>query len=331
MKRIATAVAVFATMILLMALFERSLIFFPTRYPDGLWDTATAARGSGCVIEDHYFSTDDGLRLLGWWCRRLDAPANEPVLLFFHGNAGNLSDRADLLIELATRTGAGVFVVGYRGYGRSEGRPRESGLYLDARAAWKYLTEEREVESDRVVIFGKSLGGAVAIDLAMEAPAAGLIVESSFTSIPDMAGAHYPFVPKFLVRTQMNSVIKIPHISIPKLFIHSRQDRVVPYRLGRELYEAAAEPKSFYEVRGAGHNETWLVGGAAYEPQYFGSFFDQVPGLIVHFHLHQDITREELPLAVALLAFAHLHDLLHRYQDLSELILHPMAHYALFE
>ena len=266
-RRVAILLAIFATMILLMALFERSLIFFPTRYPDGMWDTEAAARGSGCVIEDHFFTAGDGTRLHGWWCRRLDAKPDEAVLLFFHGNAGNLSHRADLLIELATRTPASVFVVGYRGYGRSEGRPKEAGLYLDARAAWTHLTELSGVRSDRIVIFGKSLGGGVAVDLALEAPAAGLIVESSFTSIPDMAGAHYPFVPKFLVRTQMNSVVKVPYVSMPKLFIHSRQDRVVPFQLGRALFEAASQPKRFHEVVGAGHNETWLVGGN----EYFGA------------------------------------------------------------
>lgn len=261
---IACGIAIFAVMILLMTLFERSLIFFPTRYPTGRWDTEAAALGSGCGIDDRFFTAEDGTRLHGWWCRRLSAPPDDPVLLFFHGNAGNLSDRVDLLIELANRTPASVFVVGYRGYGRSEGRPKEAGLYLDARAAWKHLTEDGGVGADRIVIFGKSLGGGVAVDLALEAPAAGLIVESSFTSIPDMAGAHYPFVPKFMVRTQMNSVVKVPFISMPKLFIHSREDRVVPYRLGRDLFDAASEPKRFHEVVGAGHNETWLVGGNAY-------------------------------------------------------------------
>jgi len=251
-------------MILLMALFERSLIFFPTRYPDGLWDTELAAKGSGCVIEDHFFAADDGTELHGWMCRRVGTRAEQPVLLFFHGNAGNLSHRADLLIELSTRTPADVFVVGYRGYGRSEGRPSESGLYKDARAAWKHLTEVMGIGAEQIIIFGKSLGGGVAVDLALEAPAAGLIVESSFTSIPDMAGAHYPFVPKFMVRTQMNSLVKIEFISMPKMFVHSKQDRVVPYHLGRKLYEAAPEPKRFHEVIGAGHNETWLVGGDSY-------------------------------------------------------------------
>ena len=264
MKRIAIGLAIFATMILLMALFERSLIFFPTRYPDGLWDTEAVARGSGCVIEDRFFTAEDGVRLHGWWIRRVDGGDDDPVLLFFHGNAGNLSHRAELLFDFATRVPARVFVVGYRGYGRSEGRPSEDGLYRDARAAWRHLTVEDGLPPDRIVIFGKSLGGAVAIDLAIVVEPAGLIVESSFTSIPDMAGKHYPFVPKFMIRTSMNSLAKIRTISCPKLFIHSKADRVVPYTLGRKLFEAAPEPKFFHEVVGAGHNETWLVGGNAY-------------------------------------------------------------------
>jgi fermentation-respiration switch protein FrsA (DUF1100 family) len=251
-------------MILVMAWFEKSLIFFPTRYPDGFWETEAVARGSGCVIEDHFFTAEDGVSLHGWWCRRIDSPPNAPVLLFFHGNAGNLSHRADLLIQFATRTPAEVFVVGYRGYGRSEGRPDEEGLYLDARAAWDHLASSNGVAADRIVIFGKSLGGAVAVDLATQVEAAGLIIESSFTSIADMAGAHYPFVPKFVIRTRMDSASKIPAVTCPKLFIHSKADRVVPYRLGRALFDAAAEPKRFYEVVGAGHNETWLVGGEPY-------------------------------------------------------------------
>jgi len=175
------------------------------------------------------------VRLHGWWIRRIGSGDDDPVLLFFHGNAGNLSHRAELLFELAIRVPARVFVVGYRGYGRSEGRPSEDGLYRDARAAWRHLTGEGGLPPDRIVIFGKSLGGAVAIDLATEVDPGGLIVESSFTSIPDMAGKHYPFVPKFMVRTRMNSLAKITTISCPKLFIHSKADRVVPYALGRKL------------------------------------------------------------------------------------------------
>ncbi len=248
----------------MMALFERSLIFFPTRYPTGIWDVSEAAAGSGCTLEDCFFEAEDGVRLHAWWCRPEAAGENPPVLLFFHGNAGNLSDRGPLVFKLAREIGAEVLVLGYRGYGRSEGRPSEDGIFLDARAAWSYLVSERAIDPRRIVIFGKSLGGAVAVDLALEAPAAGLIVESSFTSIPDMARDHYRIVPRFMVRTKMNSLAKVPEITIPKLFIHSKADQVVPYPHGQKLFEAASEPKAFYEVAGAGHNETWIVGGRPY-------------------------------------------------------------------
>ena len=251
-----------------MTIFERSMIYYPTRFPEGLWDTEAVARGTGCVIEDCFFEAEDGVRLHGWLCRRVrtsgDDGGDDMSLLWFHGNAGNLSHRAEMLLRLATLLPAEVMIVGYRGYGRSEGRPSEEGLYLDARAAWRYLIEERGIEAGRIVIFGKSLGGAVAVDLASQVDSAGLIVESSFTSMRAMAGHHFPVVPRFLVRTRMDSLAKIPTVACPKLFVHSRADEVVPFALGRELYEAAPEPKRFFEVMGAGHNETWLVGGEAY-------------------------------------------------------------------
>lgn len=253
-----------AAAVVLMVVFEDSLIFFPTRYPDGGWDVEAVARGTGCTVEDCFFVSEDGVRLHSWWCRRAAADPNGPVILFFHGNAGNLSHRADLMLELADRVGAEVVVAGYRGYGRSEGRPSEEGLYADARAAWRFVTVDRGVDPGRVVVFGKSLGGAVAVNLAAESDPAGLIVESSFTSIPDMAARHYPFVPKALLRTRMDSLAKIGGIGCPLLVMHSRADEVVPFELGRALFEAAPEPKTFFEVEGAGHNETWLVGGQGY-------------------------------------------------------------------
>jgi fermentation-respiration switch protein FrsA (DUF1100 family) len=253
-----------AAAVVLMMVFEDSLIFFPTSYPDGEWDVEAVARGSGCTVEDCFYVSEDGVRLHSWWCRRSAAEPNETVLLFFHGNAGNLSHRADLMLELANRVGAEVVVAGYRGYGRSEGRPSEEGLYADARAAWRFVTVDRSVDPGRIVVLGKSLGGAVAVDLAVASDPAGLIVESSFTSIPDMAARHYPFVPKALVRTRMDSLSKIGGLGCPLLVIHSRADEVVPFELGRTLFEAAFEPKTFFEVEGAGHNETWLVGGQGY-------------------------------------------------------------------
>ncbi len=250
----------FGTMI-----FERQMIYFPTTYPDGLWDTDAAALNSGCTIADCNFAADDGVPLHGWLCtpRHAEGITGDMVLLWFHGNAGNLSHRTDLMFRLAS-TPARVFIVDYRGYGRSGGQPSEEGLYLDARAAWRYLVDEQRVSPDRIVIFGKSLGGAVAIDLATEVTPAGLIVQSSFTSLPDMAARHFPFVPKALIRTRMDSLSKVSEIRVPKLFIHSTADEVAPYELGQRLYDAAPEPKRFFVVDGAGHNETWVVGGAGY-------------------------------------------------------------------
>jgi fermentation-respiration switch protein FrsA (DUF1100 family) len=168
-----------------------------------------------------------------------------------------------MVLDLA-RIPAQVFIVDYRGYGRSEGKPNESGVYLDARAAWEYLTAERGIAGERIVVFGKSLGGAVAVDLAAEVTPAGLIVQSSFCSVPAMARVHYPFVPGWMVRTKMDSLSKIGAVVCPKLFIHSRNDEIVPIEQGRALFEAAVGEKRFVEIEGASHNETWLVGGDSY-------------------------------------------------------------------
>jgi fermentation-respiration switch protein FrsA (DUF1100 family) len=265
MKIVLVVVAVVVTMVLLMVVFERSLIFFPTRHPTGRWDASAMAGSLGCEVEDCDYLAADGVRLHSWWVERHDpAAADDPVLLFFHGNAGNLSDRAEFAAALAREVPARVLLAGYRGYGRSEGRPSEEGLAKDALAAWQVATETRGVPAERVIIFGKSLGGAVAVRLADEVSPAGLIVESSFTSIPDMARQHYPFVPRALIRTEMDSLGRIGGISCPKLFVHSRDDEIVPYAMGERLFEAASQPKRFFELSGAGHNETWLVGGGTY-------------------------------------------------------------------
>jgi fermentation-respiration switch protein FrsA (DUF1100 family) len=256
---------VWATIVVMLSLFERSMIFYPSRYPDGLWDTERLAALHRVRLEDCWFDTDDGVRLHAWWCRpRATGPGTaEMVVLWFHGNAGNLSHRAEMMLRLVEMP-VQVVIVDYRGYGRSEGKPSEDGLYRDADAAWRYLTTERGVAPQRVVVLGKSLGGAVAVDLASRVRAAGLIVQSSFTSIRDMARHHFPFIPGALVRTRMDSLAKIDGVDGPKLFIHSPRDEVVPYALGRRLYDAAPEPKLFHVVQGARHNDTYLVGGVAY-------------------------------------------------------------------
>jgi fermentation-respiration switch protein FrsA (DUF1100 family) len=257
----------------LVMLFEDRFIYFPVKYPEGVWDVETLSAPRGEVstkVEDVWFQAADGVKLHGWYCtpqRNADGQTTSlptaMTLLWFHGNAGNISHRfasIEKLIELEVA----VFIIDYRGYGRSEGSPSEQGLYADARGAWDYLTNERRISPANIIIFGDSLGGAVAIDLAEKIDAAGLIVQSSFTSIKDMATEVMPFVPGFILRTKMNSLAKIPRVRCPKLFIHSPADEMVPYRLGRQLYDAAPAPKQFYEVQGASHNETDIIGGRAY-------------------------------------------------------------------
>jgi len=157
-------------------------------------------------------------------------------------------------------------IIDYRGYGRSEGKPDEAGLYRDAQAAWDFVIHDKSVAEQRVVIFGRSLGGAVAIDLAWRPSVkpAGLIIESSFTSVPDMVRHMIAIMPRLLVRTKMDSLSKITGVTVPKLFIHSRADEIIPYDQGRRLYDAAGEPKQFYTLDTAGHNETEMVGGEPY-------------------------------------------------------------------
>lgn len=261
-----------AVLILLMA-FEDRLIYFPTKYPDGVWTIRENCAREGEIIprvEDCLFTASDGVKLHGWYCTPLrceggsGAPVNaEMVLLWFHGNAGNISYRYEMvraMMELPVQ----VFIIDYRGYGKSEGKPTERGLYLDARAAWDYLVNERGVAPNRIIIFGKSLGGAPAIDLSTQVEPAGLIVQSSFTSAGDMAATVLPFLPRVFLHTKMDSLSKIHEVRCPKLFIHSQADEVVPYKLGRRLYETAPEPKEFYEVKGAPHNSTYIVGGKPY-------------------------------------------------------------------
>ena len=269
--RIMLAVCV-VCLILIMA-FEDKLIYFPAKFPDGQWSVGEIPSLNGEIIpliEDCYHTASDGVKLHGWYCtpERVEGEERRPlpaemVVLWFHGNAGNISHRYDM-IRVLMNLPVQVFIIDYRGYGKSEGKPTERGLYLDARGAWDYLTNERGIAPERIVILGKSLGGVPAIDLASQVQPAGLIVQSSFSSAKDMAASVIPFFPRFLLQTKMDSLGKIPRVACPKLFIHSRADEVVPYELGRRLYEAATEPKQFYEVKDSPHNSTYVMGGKPY-------------------------------------------------------------------
>lgn len=228
-------------------LFENSLIFFPTRYPQ--WWTSPA----GFDVEDAWFTADDGTQLHGWYL-----PIDEPraVVLFAHGNAGNLSDRGPRMDGLRRRHRVSVMIFDYRGYGRSEGRPSERGVLADARAARTWLAQRAGVPPGEIVLMGRSLGAAVMVDLAAAEGARGLIVESTFTSIPDVAACYYPGpIVRALLRTELNSLTRIGRYDGPLLASHSRADTVIPFELGRRLFDAANEPKRFVEFEHGDHND----------------------------------------------------------------------------
>lgn len=236
--------------------FERSLIYFPTRVHD--LDPADL----GLEHEDVTLTAADGVRI---HALLLPAPSSRLTVLLAHGNAGNVSHRLDRARLLQERLGADVFLFDYRGYGRSEGRPDEEGTYRDAHAACDYLTQVRGVPRERLVLFGESLGSAVVLDLALQQPCGALILESPFTSIPDMAAVVFPFLPlRHLVRTRYDNLAKVQGLRVPLLVLHGERDEVVPFAQGRRVYEAAPEPKRFFAIPGAGHNDTYIVGGAAY-------------------------------------------------------------------
>jgi fermentation-respiration switch protein FrsA (DUF1100 family) len=230
-----------------MVFLEESLLFFPMRYPGGDWNPA------GLAPVDAWFSAADGTKLHGWY-----VPHEKPraVILLCHGNAGNITHRADILEALHDRVGASVLIFDYRGYGRSEGSPNERGVLEDARAARAWLARTEAIPENQIVLLGNSLGGAVAVDLAARDGAKALILENTFSSVPDVAAHYYPWLPvRWLMRNRFDSVAKIGAYHGPLLQSHSQGDTIVPYRFARRLFDAANEPKQFLEIEGLDHND----------------------------------------------------------------------------
>ncbi len=235
------------------------MLYHPARYPQGDW----APDSREFEREDLGFETEDGVALHGWYASAHRNPSGV-VLLFFHGNAGNITHRHEN-IELLARAGADVFIPSYRGYGRSAGRPSEKGLYRDAEAAYRVLTEDLRIAPERIVVFGRSLGSAVAVELAARREVAGVILEAAFTSAPDMAREIMPFLPSGrMIGSRFESIERVASVEAPLLIVHGEQDSLVPFEHGRRLYEAANEPKEFYPIPGAGHNDTYERGGEEY-------------------------------------------------------------------
>lgn len=237
-----------AVFFVMVRYLEKISVFFPHR------EIVMHPTDIGLSYEDIYFSTEDSVLLHGWFLKNPDA---QKTLLFFHGNAGNISHRLGK-ISLFYPLGFNIFIIDYRGYGKSEGTPSEQGIYADARAAYDYLLTRRDIDQNNIIAYGASLGGVVAIDLAMHRPLAGLIINSCFSTAADMAKHIYPFIPSFLIRTQMDSVSKVSQIDIPKLFFHSPEDDIVPFSLGKRLFDAAAHPKEFVKTKGD-HNAGYEV------------------------------------------------------------------------
>jgi fermentation-respiration switch protein FrsA (DUF1100 family) len=223
-----------------------SLLFFPSRA------MTTTPAAVGLAFDDVRFETEDGERLHGWWVSAR-APVRGHVLLC-HGNAGNVGDRVAHIALLAT-AGFDVLAFDYRGYGQSTGRPSEHGTYRDARAARSALLRRPGVDSACVVYLGESLGGAVALALAREFAPAGLILQSTFTSVRDMARLHYPFVPRALVPDAYPSLRLISELAVPLLVLHGSGDRIVPPLHGEALFDAAPGRKRMELFDGAGHND----------------------------------------------------------------------------
>ncbi len=236
---------------------QSSLLYYPN--VAGRTLVATPA-DIGLAYEDVNLTTGDGVRLHGWF---VPAPGARGTLLFFHGNAGNISHRLES-IEIFHRLALDVFIIDYRGYGRSDGKPGEQGTYDDADAAWRYLVETRGVDPARIVVFGRSLGAAIGARLAARERPGALILESPFASIESMGRRLYPFLPvRLLNRFGYQTADYVSRIGCPVLVIHSRNDEIIPVAEGRAVYAAAREPKRWLEIRG-GHNDGFLVSGRVY-------------------------------------------------------------------
>ncbi len=237
-------------------MFEDVFVFQPSAWDDRNW-----AQISGLPLEEVWLPVDDTVTIFGWF---IDAGPTNPVLLWCHGNAGNVSHRLENIRQLYQRR-ISVMIFDYRGYGRSTGVPSEAGFYQDGLASYDYLIRQRRIAPERLIIFGRSLGAGVAGEVAIRRPSAGLIVEGSFPSIQAMSDHHYFGIPtRWLMEVDFNLAEKVRALHVPLLVIHGEQDSIVPLALGRQVFEAAPEPKRWYVVSGADHNDVPFVGGELY-------------------------------------------------------------------
>lgn len=244
-----------------------ALLYFPARRI--LQDPQQAGLG----FKELWFETEDGKRLHGWFIA-----GRRPCighLLFCHGNAGNVGDRL-LDARLLAAVGFDVALFDYRGYGRSSGRPDEQGTYLDAEAAREEVLRQPEVGAGRLFYLGESLGGAIALRLALDFPPKGLVLQSTFTSVRDVAHHHYPLIPRTLVPDAYPSLGLIPRLTAPLLILHGERDEIVPLAQGQALFAAAPEPKRLHVFDGLGHNDL-VVGAGSRHADVIAQWARQLP------------------------------------------------------
>lgn len=241
--------AAYIGIMLFMYLFQHHLVFHPSK------NLHMDPGDLGIAYEEVAIVTKDSVTLHGWF---IPAEDRERVIILFHGNAGNIADRVFFVSSLR-RLGIPILIFDYRGFGRSEGTPGEAELYSDGRAAWRYLTEEKGFSPEKIILFGRSLGSAVATKLAVEKSAGAVILDAPFTSGVDLGSDIYPWLPvRLLMKYKFNNAGRIAKIDVPVLIAHSRSDRVVPYHHGKRLFDLASEPKLFVDLdghHGAGFDE----------------------------------------------------------------------------
>jgi fermentation-respiration switch protein FrsA (DUF1100 family) len=268
LKLLLAAVACYAALALVVYLMQARMLYLAD-VPGRTLDRTPA--DIDIDYEDVSIETSDGIRLHGWFV----PGSGDRVLLFFHGNAGNISHRLESIRQFL-RLGLSVLIIDYRGYGQSEGRTSEQGIYRDAEAAWRYLVENRDTPQERIIVFGRSMGASAAAQLAARYRPLALIVESSFTSVPDIAAEYYRWLPvRWLTRLRHSTKDLVRGASSPVLVIHSRDDEIVRFHHGEAIFEAAREPKAFLELRGT-HNDAYLRD----EQNYLAglrSFLDRLP------------------------------------------------------
>ncbi len=258
----------YCALALYVFLMQPKLIYYPG-VPGRTLEATPAVIGMD--YEELTLSTTDGEQLHAWF---IPHPQARATLLFAHGNAGNISHRLDS-IQVFHDLGLNVLIFDYRGYGQSTGKPGENGTYRDADAAWAYLTETRGIDPGKIILFGRSLGAAVIADLATRTVPAGVILESAFLSVPDMAATIYPWLPvRWLASYRYDNGDKVTRITQPLLIIHSRGDEIIPFEQGERLFRQASEPKQFLELRGR-HNDGFYVSRDEYLAA-LGAFLERI-------------------------------------------------------